>query len=37
METVKYVPMLNYNCVGNILFKGHTYVLDYRKNKIHIY
>ena len=36
-ETVKYVPMLNYNCVGNILFGGHTYVLDYRKNRILIY
>ncbi len=36
-ETVKYVPMLNYCCVGNILFNGHTYVLDYRKNRILIY
>ena len=36
-EMVKYVPMLNYNCVGNILFHGHSYVLDYIKNRIYIY
>ena len=36
-ETVKYVPMLGYNCVGNILFDGHTFILDYKKNRILIY
>lgn len=36
-EMVKYVPMLHYNCVGNIFFHGHSYVLDYTKNRIYIY
>lgn len=36
-ETVKYVPMLGYNCIGNILFNDHTFILDYKKNRILIY
>lgn len=37
VTTVKYVPMLAFNMVGNSLLSGYKYVLDYKKNRIYLY